>query len=62
MTKIINKSKITELTVKEKVAAIWNKLNAIGIYTMEELDKSIKDNPLDIGIFTMPYKDEAKNP
>ena len=46
------------MTIQERIKAAWEKLNACGIYTEEQLDKAIKDNPLDIGIFTMPYKQE----
>lgn len=46
------------LSIKERVEKMWKLLNKYGIYTEEQLDKAIKENPLDIGIFTIPYRKE----
>lgn len=41
---------------ERRVKELWKCLNKHGIYTEEQLDKFIEDNPLNIGIFTLPYK------
>ncbi|MHC1683399.1 MAG: hypothetical protein AB6733_10665 [Clostridiaceae bacterium] len=46
---------------EKRVKELWGYLNEYGIYTEDQLDQFIKDNPLDIGIFTMPYKKEVTN-
>lgn len=51
----------TDRFSEKRVKELWGYLNEIGIYTEEQLDKYIADNPLDIGIFTMPYKNSAAN-
>ena len=33
----------------------WELLKARGINTEEELQKELKNNPIEIGMFTMPY-------
>jgi len=42
------------MTIKERVAILWEELNKFGIYTEEELDKALKETPLNIGIFVSP--------
>lgn len=34
----------------------WKLLNKRGITSEEELNKELKENALNIGMFTMPYK------
>ena len=41
---------------KPSVEEIWKKLNAEGIKTQEDLNKALKENALNIGMFTMPFK------
>lgn len=42
----------------EKISAekIWKKLDAEGIRTQEDLNRALKENALNIGMFTMPFK------
>lgn len=42
------------MTTKERVEALWEELHKYGIYTEEELDKALKETPLNIGIFVSP--------
>ncbi|MCT8975530.1 hypothetical protein N4T77_02850 [Clostridium sp. CX1] len=43
---------------RERLEQTWKYLNEYGIYTDEDVEKYIKENALDIGIFTMPFKQE----
>lgn len=45
---------------KPSVEEIWKKLNAEGIKTQEDLNKALKENALNIGMFTMPFKKDDK--
>lgn len=54
------KRKEKKISIEERIEMLWEELHKLGIYTEEQLDKSIQDNQLDIGIFTMPYKDNDK--
>ena len=45
---------------KQSVEEIWKKLNAEGIKTQEDLNKALKENALNIGMFTMPFKKDDK--
>lgn len=44
----------------KKVEKAWEKLKAKGINSEEELQKAVKENPIEIGMFTMPYKKSEK--
>lgn len=38
----------------------WENLNKQGIRTQEDLNRALKENALNIGMFTMPFKRESK--
>lgn len=38
----------------------WELLRNMGIETEEELEKELKENPIEIGMFTMPFPKEVK--
>jgi|GEM_PF-2821917 len=42
------------MTIKEQVDTLWKELHEYGIYTEEQLDKALKETPLNIGIFVSP--------
>jgi hypothetical protein len=44
----------------KKVEKAWDRLKAKGINSEEELQKALKENPIEIGMFTMPYKKSEK--
>lgn len=48
------------IELKKQGARKWKSLNKYGIYTKEELYKAAKEKQIDIGIFTTPLKDKAK--
>lgn len=40
----------------KKVERAWERLKAKGINSEQDLQKALKENPIEIGMFTMPYK------
>ncbi|EPS56394.1 TPA: hypothetical protein ACXDAY_002846 [Clostridium botulinum] len=47
--------------MSEEMKRIWKILNErYGIYTMGQLKKEMAKTVLDIGIFTMPFKDSPQ--
>lgn len=45
---------------KISVEETWKKLNSQGIKTEEELKRALKENALNIGMFTMPFRKSDK--
>lgn len=47
--------------IQMKTKMLWAELNKRGIYTEEELDKALKEKPINIAIFVIdPDKHEKK--
>ena len=47
--------------MSEKLAAKWKILNErYGVFTEKQLWEEIKNTPLDVGIFTMPFENIQK--
>lgn len=47
---------------QEKIKRMWKYLNDEGIFTMEELQKRVKEMPkINIGIFVSPIRKEGLN-
>lgn len=44
------------MTIEE----IWEKLNSEGIRSQEDLNNALKQNAINIGMFTMPFRKETR--
>ena len=53
---IKGESETDMISEKKSVSEIWEELNAEGIRTQEDLNRALKENALNIGMFTMPFK------